>query len=165
MSLHSNAYLSLAQFLIGDISVHNTAERLVGKILKKRFNNEGVLQYLIEWGDSPLSANSWEPLSHLTYCQEAVAAYERSLEVKYPSSGWITEMAVVEVLAPARCILPTLPPEILLEILCSFDSCFELPNVLKASVDFRTIYKASKGRVLKRVSASAVRGAYWAWGS
>lgn len=57
----------------------NDEEFQVEKILDKRIDHEGVVQYLVKWLNYPDESNSWEPKSNFTQPDE-IATFEEQLK-------------------------------------------------------------------------------------
>ena len=56
-------------------------EYLIEKIIGKRFRNN-VLQYKVKWLGYSIKESTWEPISHLQYCEEFIEEYEDNFEDK-----------------------------------------------------------------------------------
>lgn len=57
----------------------NNEEYIVEKIVGKRKNINGKVEYLLKWKGYPSSDNSWEPEEHLN-CPELIFAYEKTID-------------------------------------------------------------------------------------
>lgn len=53
-------------------------EYVVEKVVAKRINKNGHVEYLLKWKGYPSSQNTWEPEENLN-CPSLIAAYEKSL--------------------------------------------------------------------------------------
>lgn len=66
-------------------------EYIVEKILDKRMNDKGFVEYFVKWEGFPASSNTWEPLSNLVECEKAMQKYEldraMALASRYGESG------------------------------------------------------------------------------
>ncbi|KAH9404556.1 Heterochromatin protein 1c [Tyrophagus putrescentiae] len=55
---------------------------LVEKILDKRINDRGVVEYYLKWRNFPSGQNSWEPVDNLS-CVSLIKKFEKSLQEEH----------------------------------------------------------------------------------
>ena len=57
-------------------------EYVVEKIVGKRINKDGVLEYKVKWEGYSDQESTWEPLENLVNVQNIIEDYEKTLSIK-----------------------------------------------------------------------------------
>jgi hypothetical protein len=57
-------------------------EYVVEKLVGKRINKEGVLEYKVKWEGYSDQESTWEPLENLINVKNIIEEYEKSLSIK-----------------------------------------------------------------------------------
>lgn len=53
---------------------------IVEKVLDKRTNSQGKIEYFVKWEKYPTSENTWEPESNLLTAKKMINEYEKRMK-------------------------------------------------------------------------------------